>query len=70
MGRQYQYRTVDGRETVQIAVRGRQVLTRPMLNFGPGYTPSSAALGLTGLLPPAEPDRAQDDPEQVDARCG
>lgn len=54
MPRQYQFRTVDGVETVQIAVRGRQVLARPMLNFGPGYTMEQRrALGLTGLLPPA-----------------
>ncbi|MGB5951473.1 MAG: NAD-dependent malic enzyme, partial [Ornithinimicrobium sp.] len=54
MPRQYQFRTVDGIETVQIAVRGRQVLARPMLNFGPGYTSEQRrALGLTGLLPPA-----------------
>jgi malate dehydrogenase (oxaloacetate-decarboxylating) len=54
MPRQYQFRTVDGVETVQIAVRGRQVLARPMLNFGPGYTREQRrALGLTGLLPPA-----------------
>jgi len=54
MPRQYQFRTVDGLETVQIAVRGRQVLARPMLNFGPGYTRAQrSALGLTGLLPPA-----------------
>ncbi|WP_131104596.1 NAD-dependent malic enzyme [Ornithinimicrobium sufpigmenti] len=54
MPRQYQFRTVEGEETVQIAVRGRQVLARPMLNFGPGFTPEQRrALGLTGLLPPA-----------------
>ncbi|GAA5163938.1 NAD-dependent malic enzyme [Ornithinimicrobium tianjinense] len=54
MPRQFQFRTVDGVETVQIAVRGRQVLARPMLNFGPGYTlDERAALGLRGLLPPA-----------------
>lgn len=54
MARQFQFRTVDGEETVQIAVRGRQVLARPMLNFGPGYTRQQrTALGLTGLLPPA-----------------
>ena len=54
MPRQFQFRTVDGVETVQIAVRGRQVLARPMLNFGPGYTlEERAALGLRGLLPPA-----------------
>lgn len=54
MPRQYQFRTVDGVETVQIAVRGRQVLARPMLNFGPGYTlEQRRALGLRGLLPPA-----------------
>ena len=54
MARQYQFRTVDGAETVQIAVRGRQVLARPMLNFGPAYTVEQRkALGLTGLLPPA-----------------
>ncbi|WP_431472919.1 NAD-dependent malic enzyme [Ornithinimicrobium sp. W1665] len=35
-------------------MRGRQVLARPMLNFGPGYTlEQRRALGLTGLLPPA-----------------
>lgn len=54
MARQFQFHTVDGIETVQIAVRGRQVLARPMLNFGPGYTlDQRRALGLTGLLPPA-----------------
>ncbi|MGB3685258.1 MAG: NAD-dependent malic enzyme [Ornithinimicrobium sp.] len=54
MPRQYQFRTTGGVETVQIAVRGRQVLARPMLNFGPGYTREQRrALGLTGLLPPA-----------------
>ncbi len=54
MPRQYQFRTIDGVEAVQIAVRGRQVLARPMLNFGPGYTREQRrALGLTGLLPPA-----------------
>ncbi|WP_109471598.1 NAD-dependent malic enzyme [Ornithinimicrobium cavernae] len=54
MPRQYQFRTVDGVETVQIAVRGRQVLARPMLNFGPAYTlEQRRALGLQGLLPPA-----------------
>ncbi|MCK0110631.1 NAD-dependent malic enzyme [Ornithinimicrobium sp. F0845] len=54
MARQYQFRTVDGVETVQIAVRGRQVLARPMLNFGPAYTlEQRRALGLQGLLPPA-----------------
>ncbi|MGD8149889.1 NAD-dependent malic enzyme [Ornithinimicrobium sp. Y1694] len=54
MPRQYQFRTQDGVESVQIAVRGRQVLARPMLNFGPAYTPEQRrALGLVGLLPPA-----------------
>lgn len=54
MARQFQFRTVDGVETVQIAVRGRQVLARPMLNFGPAYTVEQRrALGLQGLLPPA-----------------
>lgn len=54
MPRQYQFRTVDGVETVQIAVRGRQVLARPMLNFGPGFSLEERhALGLVGLLPPA-----------------
>ena len=54
MARQYQFRTVDGVETVQIAVRGRQVLARPMLNFGPAFTlEQRRALGLQGLLPPA-----------------
>ncbi|MDO5739994.1 MAG: NAD-dependent malic enzyme [Ornithinimicrobium sp.] len=54
MPRQYQFRTVDGVETVQIAVRGRQVLARPMLNFGPAYNlEQRKALGLVGLLPPA-----------------
>lgn len=54
MARQFQFRSVDGVETVQIAVRGRQVLARPMLNFGPAYTVEQRrALGLTGLLPPA-----------------
>ena len=54
MARQFQFRTVDGVETVQIAVRGRQVLARPMLNFGPAYTlEQRRALGLQGLLPPA-----------------
>lgn len=53
--RQFQFRTdPDGTESVQIAVRGHQVLARPMLNFGPGYTlEQRRALGLTGLLPPA-----------------
>lgn len=54
MARQFQFLTVEGTETVQIAVRGRQVLARPMLNFGPGYTlEQRRALGLNGLLPPA-----------------
>src|SRR5690606_11464508 len=54
MPRQYQFRTVDGLETVQIAVRGRKVLARPMLNFGPGFTMEQRrAPGLRGLLPPA-----------------
>jgi malate dehydrogenase (oxaloacetate-decarboxylating) len=54
MPRQYQFRTVDGAETVQIAVRGRQVLARPMLNRGPAFTlEEREALGLRGLLPPA-----------------
>lgn len=54
MARQFQFRTTNGSETVQIAVRGRQVLARPMLNFGPAYTlEERRALGLTGLLPPA-----------------
>ena len=54
MPRQYQFRTEDGVETVQIAVRGRQVLARPMLNFGPAFTiEQRRMLGLRGLLPPA-----------------
>ncbi|WP_256838237.1 NAD-dependent malic enzyme [Ornithinimicrobium faecis] len=54
MARQFQFRTDNGAETVQIAVRGRQVLARPMLNFGPAYTlEQRRALGLQGLLPPA-----------------
>ncbi|QDO87526.1 NAD-dependent malic enzyme [Ornithinimicrobium ciconiae] len=54
MARQFQFRTENGVETVQIAVRGRQVLARPMLNFGPAYTlEQRRALGLQGLLPPA-----------------
>lgn len=54
MPRQFQFQTVNGVETAEIAVRGRQVLARPMLNFGPGYTAEERrALGLTGLLPPA-----------------
>lgn len=54
MPRQYQFRSEGGVETVQIAVRGRQVLARPMLNFGPAYTlEQRRALGLQGLLPPA-----------------
>lgn len=54
MPRQFQFHTTNGVETAEIAVRGRQVLARPMLNFGPGYTAEERrALGLTGLLPPA-----------------
>lgn len=54
MPRQFQFHTTHGVETAEIAVRGRQVLARPMLNFGPGYTAEERrALGLTGLLPPA-----------------
>src|SRR5690606_42017038 len=54
MARQFQFRTVDGVETVRTAVRGRQVLARPRLNFGPAYTlEQRRALGLQGLLPPA-----------------
>ena len=54
MARQFQFHTTNGVETAEIAVRGRQVLARPMLNFGPGYTAEERrALGLTGLLPPA-----------------
>jgi malate dehydrogenase (oxaloacetate-decarboxylating) len=54
MPRQFQFHTVNGQEIAEIAVRGRQVLARPMLNFGPGYTVEERrALGLTGLLPPA-----------------
>lgn len=54
MPRQFQFHTVHGREIAEVAVRGRQVLARPMLNFGPGYTVEQRrALGLVGLLPPA-----------------
>ena len=50
----YQIRTVNGVETAQIAIRGREVLGQPMLNFGLAYTlEQRKALGLTGLLPPA-----------------
>lgn len=54
MPRQYQFRNEDGHETVQIAVRGRQVLARPMLNRGSAFSPEDRdALGLRGLIPPA-----------------
>ena len=38
MPRQFQFRNEDGHETVEIAVRGRQVLARPMLNRGSAFT--------------------------------
>lgn len=54
MPRQFQFHTEDGHETAQIAVRGRQVLARPMLNYGSAYTMEQRdALGLRGLIPPA-----------------
>ncbi|WP_462418774.1 NAD-dependent malic enzyme [Kytococcus sp. Marseille-QA3725] len=54
MPRQYQFRNEDGHETVQIAVRGRQVLARPMLNRGSAFSLEDRdALGLRGLIPPA-----------------
>ena len=54
MPRQFQFRNEDGHETVEIAVRGRQVLARPMLNRGSAFTLEQRdALGLRGLIPPA-----------------
>ncbi|WP_374928283.1 NAD-dependent malic enzyme [Kytococcus sedentarius] len=54
MPRQFQFRNEDGHETVQIAVRGRQVLARPMLNRGSAFSIEQRdALGLRGLIPPA-----------------
>ncbi len=53
--RQFRFRTSeDGKEVVEIAIRGKQVLDRPMTNFSTAYTlEQREALGLTGLLPPA-----------------
>ncbi|NNG20390.1 NAD-dependent malic enzyme [Naumannella sp. ID2617S] len=52
--RQFTYHTDDGDETVEIAIRGRQILDRPMINFGTAYTHEEReGLGLTGLLPAA-----------------
>lgn len=55
MARQFDFTSnPDGSETVEIAVRGRQILARPMINFGTAYTTEQRReLGLTGLLPPA-----------------
>lgn len=53
--RQFRFRTTeDGKEVVEIAIRGKQILDRPMTNFSTAYTlEQREALGLTGLLPPA-----------------
>lgn len=53
--RQFRYRTDEnGKEVVEIAIRGKQVLDRPMTNFSTAYSlETRQALGLTGLLPPA-----------------
>lgn len=58
MARQFEFTTLpDGTERVDIAVRGRQILARPMINFGTAYTAEERAeLGLVGLLPPAITD--------------
>ncbi|GAB3701704.1 NAD-dependent malic enzyme [Mariniluteicoccus flavus] len=54
MARQYQFSPEGAGEKVEIAVRGRQILARPMINYGTAYTLAERdELGLTGLLPPA-----------------
>ncbi|WP_051214995.1 NAD-dependent malic enzyme [Granulicoccus phenolivorans] len=54
MARQFQFLNTPEGEVVEIAVRGRQITTRPMINFGTGYTREERhALGLNGVLPPA-----------------
>ncbi|GAB3623958.1 oxaloacetate-decarboxylating malate dehydrogenase [Mariniluteicoccus endophyticus] len=54
MARQYLFCPDDDGEKVEIAVRGRQILARPMINFGTAYSlDERRQLGLSGLLPPA-----------------
>lgn len=54
MNRQFQFSPEGDGEKVEIAVRGRQILARPMINFGTAYSQEEReALGLQGLLPPA-----------------
>lgn len=54
MARQFEYKQTEAGEIVEIAVRGRQILARPMIAFGTAYTHEERdQLGLNGLLPPA-----------------
>ena len=54
MSRDFELTRHNGRDVVRIGVRGRDVLSNPMINFGTAFTAGQrAALGLTGLLPSA-----------------
>ncbi|OYO05986.1 hypothetical protein CGZ97_04785 [Enemella evansiae] len=54
VARQFSFHSDENGEKVEIAIRGRQILDRPMINFGTAYPHEERnALGLTGLLPPA-----------------
>lgn len=52
MTKNFEFITRDGKEVVRVAIRGRDVLSDPMVNFGTSFTQEQRRqLGLVGLLP-------------------